>query len=723
MQSIDLNKSERLGKKTRLKSLMLAGLAATLIAPVGANAQGLPSADVIGDAPPVDEEIAEQPVEQAAPDEAALAPAEEPLHGEVVDEAAVVAQEDDAEGVEAAEDGHSDDARLHAGVNTEGALGFHQIASAAPDKANTYRIGLVGMFSTGSDVIRHNDENDYLGARFLLQAQFLEYLSMNLGLGTSNNLNTFGRPQSMLAQGDLHLGIRGHFEPSPGIYLAGDVTGFLPTSFESGGYELSATSVRPRMLLTADFGEFLPRTQSGQRIGLLGHFNFGYLFDNSANLLDDRFQPTRIERFAHQISGYDYLQFGLGLEYATEYVAPFIAWNLDIPVNADDNICAPGAPLGCASEKGFAAYPDTLSVGLRAEPVDNLGLSAGVDIGLTSTDADGIPVTLPWQVVLGASWRIDPEPKVEYIETLVETERVVRTAPEDGFILGTVTDAKTGEPIENAVIRYRKPGEKTAQATNASGTFISYGFAPGREVVMTVSHPDYAPAEARQMIDGIGEVKLDVKLKALNTKGKINGRVIDQQGNPVANARVQLSGPQDAQVSTDANGNFQQELTAGSYSVAASAADFMTGGRDVEIAADKTLQLTISLKPAPEEELVEVEGDQIRIKQKVFFETGKAAILERSFDVLDQVAALLLAQPSIKKVAIEGHTDDVGADDTNLKLSKERAESVLQYLVEQGVSAGRLSAEGFGETQPLVPNSSERTRSLNRRVEFKIVDP
>ena len=717
MQSINLNKSERLRKRARLKSLMMAGLAASLIAPVSANAQGLPGADAIGNAPPTDEQIVDEPVApvEEAPEELMLAPEAEAFAGETVEE--------DGEVVAVVEDAQSDDGRLNPGISTEGALGFHKIASAAPDKANTYRIGLFGMFSTGSDVIRHNDENDYLGARFLLQAQFLEYLSMNLGLGTSNTVNTFGRPQSMLAQGDLHLGIRGHLEPTPGIHLAGDVTGFLPTSFESGGYEPSAMSVRPRMLLTADFGEFLPKTQGGQSIGLLGHFNFGYLFDNSANLLDDRFQPTRIERFAHQISGYDYLQFGLGLEYATQYVAPFIAWNLDIPVNADDTICAPGAALGCASEKGFAAYPDTLSVGLRAEPVENLGLSAGVDIGLTSTDADGIPVTLPWQVVVGASWRIDPEPKIEYIETIVETERVVRTAPEDGFILGTVTDEKTGKAIENAVIRYRKPGEKTAQATNASGTFISYGFAPGREIVMTVSHPDYAPVEARQMIEGNGEVKLNIKLKAVNTKGKINGRVIDQQGKPVANARVQLNGAKDAQVTTDSNGNFQQELPAGSYTVAASADDFMTGGRDVEIAADKTLQLTISLKPAPKEELVEVEGDQIRIKQKVFFETGKATILDRSFDVLDQVGALLLSQPNIKKVAIEGHTDDVGADDLNLKLSKDRAESVLQYLVKQGVSAGRLSAEGFGETQPLVPNSSERTRSLNRRVEFKIVEP
>ncbi|TDP77138.1 OmpA family protein [Bradymonas sediminis] len=712
MENIDLNQSERSRKNTRLKSLILAGLLASLVAPASAMAQGLPGADALDEAPLADEQI--------EPEAPAASEVEMASDFDASNEVAADADADaDADAVPALDEG-AESARLNPGINTEGALGFHKMASAAPDKANTYRIGLLGMFSKGSDVIRQNDENEYLGARFVLQAQFLEYLSMNLGLETSNNVNTFGRPQSMLAQGDMHLGIRGHYQPAPGIYLAGDLTGFLPTGFESAGYQPSAMSVRPRMMMTADFGEFLPKTQGGQSIGLLGHFNFGYLFDNSANLLAEGAQPTRIERFAHQISGYDYLQIGLGLEYATQYVAPFVAWNLDIPVNPDDNICAPGAALGCVTEKGFAAYPDTLSLGLRAEPVQNLGLTAGVDIGLSSTDADGIPVTLPWQVVLGASWRIDPEPKIEYIETVVEKERVVRTAPQDGFILGTVTDADTGKPVENAVIRYRKPGEHTAQATNASGTFLSYGFAPGKEIVMSVSHPDYAPAEARQMIDGNGEVSLKIKLQSVNKSGKISGRIVDQDGKPVANARVKLSGAKNLEVTTDSNGQFNQELPAGSYTVGASAEDYMAGGRDVQVAADKTLQVNITLKPAPKEELVEVSGDQIRIKQKVFFATGKATILERSFDVLDQVASVMLTNPTIKKVAIEGHTDDVGDDAMNLKLSKERAQSVLDYLVKQGVSAERLSAEGFGETQPLVPNSSERTRSLNRRVEFKI---
>src|SRR5690554_1412068 len=81
MQSINLNKSERLRKRARLKSLMMAGLAASLIAPVSANAQGLPGADAIGNTPPTDEQIVDEPVApvEEAPEELMLAPEAEAL--------------------------------------------------------------------------------------------------------------------------------------------------------------------------------------------------------------------------------------------------------------------------------------------------------------------------------------------------------------------------------------------------------------------------------------------------------------------------------------------------------------------------------------------------------------------------------------------------------------------------------------------------------------------
>jgi len=86
----------------------------------------------------------------------------------------------------------------------------------------------------------------------------------------------------------------------------------------------------------------------------------------------------------------------------------------------------------------------------------------------------------------------------------------------------------------------------------------------------------------------------------------------------------------------------------------------------------------------------------------VFFDTGKATIQKKSFDLLNQVAMVILANPQILKVEVAGHTDDVGDDDDNMKLSQARAESVVTYLKGRGVAEGRMKAKGYGETVPKV---------------------
>ncbi len=117
-----------------------------------------------------------------------------------------------------------------------------------------------------------------------------------------------------------------------------------------------------------------------------------------------------------------------------------------------------------------------------------------------------------------------------------------------------------------------------------------------------------------------------------------------------------------------------------------------------------------------------VREDRIELKQKVFFTTGKAEIMERSFELLKEVAQALKSRKSVR-VRIEGHTDSRGPDSYNLKLSTERAESVRDFLEQQGIAGARLEAKGFGEEQPIDTNLTEEGRAANRRVEFHIVRP
>jgi outer membrane protein OmpA-like peptidoglycan-associated protein len=121
--------------------------------------------------------------------------------------------------------------------------------------------------------------------------------------------------------------------------------------------------------------------------------------------------------------------------------------------------------------------------------------------------------------------------------------------------------------------------------------------------------------------------------------------------------------------------------------------------------------------------LLLIEPGQIRINRPVFFATDKDTILKKSFPVLKAVGDALKSTPGVRKISIEGHTDDRGNADHNLELSQRRADSVRTWLIEHGIDAERLEAKGFGSTQPIRTNKTAKGRAENRRVQFTIIDP
>jgi len=126
-------------------------------------------------------------------------------------------------------------------------------------------------------------------------------------------------------------------------------------------------------------------------------------------------------------------------------------------------------------------------------------------------------------------------------------------------------------------------------------------------------------------------------------------------------------------------------------------------------------------RPGPPPPRVVLTASSIEIKDKVQFETGKAALIETSFPLLDQVAQVMVENPQIEQLQVEGHTDSVGAAAFNRKLSQQRAQSVVEYLVKKGVESKRLVPKGFGPDKPIASNDDDAGREKNRRVEFNIV--
>jgi len=104
------------------------------------------------------------------------------------------------------------------------------------------------------------------------------------------------------------------------------------------------------------------------------------------------------------------------------------------------------------------------------------------------------------------------------------------------------------------------------------------------------------------------------------------------------------------------------------------------------------------------------------------FQTASAELTNASMGTLDDVAKVLSRNATVN-VLIKGHTDTQGNADTNLALSQRRATKVKDYLISKGIASSRMKAQGFGETEPLVPNdTTEAARKQNRRVEFQLMN-
>jgi choice-of-anchor C domain-containing protein len=123
------------------------------------------------------------------------------------------------------------------------------------------------------------------------------------------------------------------------------------------------------------------------------------------------------------------------------------------------------------------------------------------------------------------------------------------------------------------------------------------------------------------------------------------------------------------------------------------------------------------------EPLVEVRDNgreiQVQFGAEVLFDTGKFELKAAAEDALRRLATLLGEHP-VSPVIIEGHTDNVGSEQSNQILSEQRANAVKQWLVANGISAGRISTRDFGATVPVAANDTPAGRSKNRRVEVRI---
>lgn len=177
---------------------------------------------------------------------------------------------------------------------------------------------------------------------------------------------------------------------------------------------------------------------------------------------------------------------------------------------------------------------------------------------------------------------------------------------------------------------------------------------------------------------------------------------------------------------TDVNGKILTTVKLGEYALNVSKDGYLFHSENIVVnsttSIDDPFSFKVYLEPIPEKAApvaVESEAPKIILKN-IFFETGSAELLGKSDGEISRLVSLLTDNADLK-IKILGHTDDVGSESDNLRLSNERAKAVYDRLVQATINPKRLQYEGKGETQPIAENDTEEGRKTNRRTEFFII--
>ncbi|HJK90083.1 MAG TPA: OmpA family protein [Polyangiaceae bacterium LLY-WYZ-15_(1-7)] len=663
-----------------------------------------------------------------------------------------------------------------------GPTGGLHVIDAGGGAVGTFRVQLATEFFFSSGFINEGDDADHIGGSLSLDWTVHEMVEIWASIQSYANSNDTGDPTLFQVLGDTHLGAKVFGRVLPFLTVGGDIDLMLLNTVGDIGLVFKGTSIGLRANATLDLrgldnpipfiGRFNVQyvfDNSSNLTDDVEQERYANLEDPAPDIGDEsRHLLTPVERFALNINRTDFLNIGLGFEAPIEvaedfYLQPLLEWVWNIPVNRQGYNCLfipaePGGdePVagedGCLDRQGVGSFPMNLTLGARIKPpVDGLSFLLAADVGLTgkkrSQFVREIAPNAPYNLYLGLSYAYDPsppappEPEVRIVERRVEVEG---EGPPMGRIAGQVLEQGAGTPVAGAVIRF--PGrDLTALVAGDDGRFTTYRMEPG-EVQMALSHPDYndgtcvatipEPSEdegegddAASDEEGEGEgdedlieVQVRCELVALPRVGSIRGTVVSgDDGSNVAGASITVTGPGNGNATSVVDGSFNiQELAPGSYQVRVDADGFLIKMETLEVQARAEATPTITLVPRPQRALVRVRTRDIQIRRKVNFATNSAEILPSSEPLLTEVADVLLRNEDIRRVEIQGHTDNRGPAARNRTLSQQRADAVRTWLIEHGVDAGRLEARGYGPDNPLVPNITPANRARNRRVQFVI---
>lgn len=289
--------------------------------------------------------------------------------------------------------------------------------------------------------------------------------------------------------------------------------------------------------------------------------------------------------------------------------------------------------------------------------------------------------------------------------------------PKVGNLTAQIVDSTSGEVIPRAFVRIS--GTDRPLAADENGKLDVQKIETGLKTVR-IEAPGYIPAEFPIEVFENETLQQSFSLTREPSKiGTVTGRVTNEEGTGLT-AVISSTDGQISPFGTDPlSGSVNQTLPSGTYEFKVVAENYLPETIKVEVPAGDTATIDVKLKKP---EVATVVDDRIVLPDAIFFGFNSDKIQQKSFGVLDQIAKILMEQDGkFKVLRVEGHTDDVGSEEYNQKLSERRANSVKRYLMNKGISPAKIEAVGLGETKPIATNLSDEGRSENRRVEFHLV--
>jgi outer membrane protein OmpA-like peptidoglycan-associated protein len=636
-----------------------------------------------------------------------------------------------------------------------GSVGLLRMSSADVGGVSQFRLSLHGEYFTGNNFLVQDESGGRTDQDTRLQGaltfgitpiEHLEIFGAVLGSANRNRrlcgpdpvtqVESCGSeanrtdPELIKSFGDLILGAKVAYPLAPGFSGGAELGIRMMSSITGISFSPDSTSFWLNALGTYDLK---PITEN---VPVRFHLNLGYYKDNSNSLVDYSTNSTSafsryVSKFAYGISQ-SRLRMALGVDAPFDEVAegfslrPMLEYHFEYLVGADAD------PVILSQEHGDASNPNCgaatraackdnkdlhwVTLGLQAQVLHGLTLTAGLDIALRSPGYPYAPALVPWNFLFGIGYPIDLVPRIVRnvpVEKIVTKESTMR----EGLVAGRVISA-AGTAVEGAAVGVTGR-EHSRVLTDADGTFQSVPLAPGPiELVVVASGFESATVKTEVVAGQTANIVLRLTAKA--PAARAVGRVSDDAGKGVV-ASIKMAGPQIAEGRSDESGNFSVPVAPGLYALRVDAEQYLSKELQLTVADGRENAISITLRTRPAVAGVTFKDGKFKLRQAITFKTvakkPTAQLGSGAPHLLDEVVDILVNHSEIRQLRVEAHWDSSLAEDKAQALTDDQAKTIAKYLSDQGVAADRVVPVGMGAKKPVVPNLGAG-KAKNRRIEL-----